>query len=307
MSLSPVSPMSFKSEDPLPESRPVAPNPRVTVGAAVFANDAPVAFFAGPCQMESRAHAFEMAAALKEIAGRLGVGLVYKTSFDKANRTSLSGKRGLGLAASLPVFAEIRERFGLAVVTDVHEAAQCAILAEAVDVLQIPAFLCRQTDLLVAAARTGRVVKVKKGQFLAPWDMKNVVAKVVHSGNPDVLVTERGVSFGYNTLVADMRALPILAETGCPVIFDATHSVQQPGGQGTSSGGDRRFVPVLARAAVAAGVAGVFLETHEAPERAPSDGPNMVPLREFESLVRELVEIDALVKARRRAAPAGSP
>ncbi len=275
---------------------PLKPEARVTVGAASFANDFPLAVIAGPCQMESRAHALETAAALKEIAGRLGIGLVYKSSFDKANRTSLGGKRGLGLAAALPVFAEIRSALGLPVLTDVHEAGQCAPVAEAVDVLQIPAFLCRQTDLLIAAARTGKVINVKKGQFLAPWDMKNVVAKVVGSGNANVLVTERGVSFGYNTLVADMRALPLLAETGAPVIFDATHAVQAPGGKGESSGGDRRFVPVLARAAVAVGVAGLFIETHEDPDRAPSDGPNMVPLADFEGLMRELIEIDALVK-----------
>ncbi len=280
---------------------PLRPAPVVKAGAVTFANDAPIAILAGPCQMESRQHALEMASALKEIAGRLGIGLVYKSSFDKANRTSLSGKRGIGLDAALPVFAEIRESLGLPVVTDVHEAGQCARVAPVVDVLQIPAFLCRQTDLLIAAAETGRVVKIKKGQFLAPWDMKNAVAKVVGSGNPNILLTERGASFGYNTLVADMRALPIMAETGAPVIFDATHSVQQPGGQGTSSGGDRRFVPVLARAAVAVGVAGLFIETHEAPDRAPSDGPNMVPLAEFEGLLRELMEIDAVVKKQKRA------
>ncbi|MCL4767714.1 MAG: 3-deoxy-8-phosphooctulonate synthase [Hyphomicrobiaceae bacterium] len=278
-----------------------APDPAVTVGSVTFANDRPLAVFAGPCQMESRAHALEMAAALKETCARLGVGLVYKTSFDKANRTSLAGRRGMGLAAALPVFAEIRDSLGLPCVTDVHEAAQCAPVAEAVDVLQIPAFLCRQTDLLVAAAMTGRAVKVKKGQFLAPWDMKNVVAKITGSGNRRVLVTERGVSFGYNTLVVDMRALPILAETGAPVIFDATHAVQQPGGQGTASGGDRRFVPVLARAAVAAGVAGLFIETHQDPDRAPSDGPNMVPLDRFEALMSELVEIDRVTKRQRSA------
>lgn len=282
------------------------PNRAVSAGTVTFANDHPIAVLAGPCQMESRAHALEMASALKEIAVRLGLGLVYKTSFDKANRTSLSGQRGLGLEKALSVFAEIRESLGLPVVTDVHEAAQCALVAEVVDILQIPAFLCRQTDLLMAAARTGRVVKVKKGQFLAPWDMKNVVAKVVGSGNPNVLVTERGVSFGYNTLVVDMRALPVMAETGAPVIFDATHAVQQPGGQGTSSGGDRRFVPVLARAAVATGVAGLFIETHQDPDHAPSDGPNMVPLANFENLMRELMEIDAVVKGQaRRAAQAG--
>ncbi len=272
------------------------PNTEVRVGDVTFATRRPIAVFAGPCQMESRAHALEMASALKEIAGRLRLGLVYKTSFDKANRTSLSGKRGVGLSAALDVFAEIRSSLGLPVVTDVHEAAQCATLAEVVDVLQIPAFLCRQTDLLIAAAKTGRVVKVKKGQFLAPWDMANVVAKITGSGNPNVLVTERGASFGYNTLVVDMRGLPIMAETGAPVIFDATHSVQQPGGKGTSSGGDRRFVPVLARAAVAVGVAGLFIETHQDPDNAPSDGPNMVPLKDFEGLMRELMAIDALVK-----------
>jgi 2-dehydro-3-deoxyphosphooctonate aldolase (KDO 8-P synthase) len=272
------------------------PNTCVAVGAIEIANDAPLAVFAGPCQMESRAHALEMAAALKEIAGKLGFGLIFKSSFDKANRTSLSGKRGIGLDAALPVFAEIRETLGLPIVTDVHEIEQCARLASVVDVLQIPAFLCRQTDLLVAAAQTGKPINVKKGQFLAPWDMKNVVTKIVASGNPNVLLTERGSSFGYNTLVTDMRGLPIMAETGCPVIFDATHSVQQPGGQGTSSGGDRRFVPVLARAAVAVGVAGVFIETHEDPDRAPSDGPNMLPLSGFEALLGELMAIDRLVK-----------
>jgi 2-dehydro-3-deoxyphosphooctonate aldolase (KDO 8-P synthase) len=279
---------------------PLKPNPRVAIGTIEVANDAPIAVFAGPCQMESRAHALEMAAALKEIAGRLGFGLIFKTSFDKANRTSLAGKRGIGLEAALPVFAEIRETLALPVVTDVHEPAHCALVAPVVDVLQIPAFLCRQTDLLVAAAKTGRVVKIKKGQFLAPWDMKQVVTKVVASGNPNVLLTERGSSFGYNTLVTDMRALPIMAEMGAPVIFDATHSVQQPGGQGTSSGGDRRFVPVLARAAVAVGVAGLFIETHESPDRAPSDGPNMVPLDEFAPLMAELMAIDALIKAQKR-------
>ncbi len=272
------------------------PNSSVSAGGVRFANDAPIAVLAGPCQMESRAHALEMASALKEMAARLGIGLVYKSSFDKANRTSLTGKRGIGLDAALPVFAEIRESLGLPVVTDVHEVGHCALVAPVVDVLQIPAFLCRQTDLLIAAAQTGRVVKIKKGQFLAPWDMRNAVAKVVGSGNPNVLLTERGASFGYNTLVADMRALPIMAETGAPVIFDATHSVQQPGGQGTSSGGDRRFVPVLARAAVAVGVAGLFIETHQDPDHAPSDGPNMVPLKDFEALVRELMDIDRVVK-----------
>ena len=277
------------------------PLARVLVGGVTFGNDAPIAVLAGPCQMESRAHALETAAALKEIALKLNIGLVYKSSFDKANRTSLSGRRGLGLAAALPVFAEIRETLGLPVVTDIHEVAQCAPVAEVCDILQIPAFLCRQTDLLVAAAQTGRVIKIKKGQFLAPWDMKNVVAKVTGSGNAQVLVTERGSSFGYNTLVVDMRALPQMAEIGAPVIFDATHAVQQPGGQGTSSGGDRRFVPVLARAAVAAGVAGLFIETHENPDAAPSDGPNMVPLKDFGALLAELQAIDAVVKKQKSA------
>ncbi len=245
------------------------PNPHVTVGAATFGNDLPLKLIAGPCQMESRDHAFAMAGRLKEMAESLGIGLVYKTSFDKANRTSLAGKRGLGLDKALAVFADLKRDLGVALLTDVHERGQCAEIAEVVDVLQIPAFLCRQTDLLIAAAWTGKVVNIKKGQFLAPWDMKNVAAKVTASGNPNVLLTERGASFGYNTLVSDMRALPIMAETGAPVIFDATHSVQQPGGQGTSSGGDRRFVPVLARAAVAVGVAGVFIETHEDPDNAP--------------------------------------
>ena len=277
------------------------PAAEVRVRDVRFANDAPIAVLAGPCQMESRAHALEMASALHEISKKLGFGLVYKSSFDKANRTSLTGRRGIGLEAALPVFAEIRETFGLPVVTDVHEVGQCAAVAEVVDVLQIPAFLCRQTDLLIAAAKTGRVVKIKKGQFLAPWDMKNVVAKVTGSGNPNVLITERGSSFGYNTLVVDMRALPQMAETGAPVIFDATHAVQQPGGQGTSSGGDRRFVPVLARAAVAVGVAGLFIETHQDPDRAPSDGPNMVALKNFGALISELQAIDSIVKAQKAA------
>jgi 2-dehydro-3-deoxyphosphooctonate aldolase (KDO 8-P synthase) len=273
------------------------PNATVAAGAVTFDNAQPFALIAGPCALESRAHALEMAAALKEIAGRLGIGLVYKTSFDKANRTSAKGARGLGLDAALPIFAEIRKALGVPVLTDVHETAQCARVAEVVDVLQIPAFLCRQTDLLVAAAETGRVVNVKKGQFLAPWDMANVVAKIVGAGNRNVLVTERGASFGYNTLVSDMRALPILARTtGAPVIFDATHSVQQPGGLGTSSGGEREFVPVLARAAVAVGVAGVFIEAHQDPDKAPSDGPNMVPLKEMEALLRNLIAFDRVAK-----------
>jgi 2-dehydro-3-deoxyphosphooctonate aldolase (KDO 8-P synthase) len=270
--------------------------PVVSVRKVQFGNNLPISIIAGPCQLESRAHALEVASALKEIAGRLGIGLVYKTSFDKANRTSGSAARGIGLAQALPIFAEIRSSLGLPVLTDVHEAAQCADVAQAVDVLQIPAFLCRQTDLLLAAAATGKVVNVKKGQFLAPWDMANVVSKITGAGNPNVLLTERGASFGYNTLVSDMRALPIMAQTGAPVIFDATHSVQQPGGQGTSSGGQREFVPVLARAAVAVGVAGVFIETHPDPDHAPSDGPNMVPLRDFEALIKTLMEFDALAK-----------
>ncbi len=276
-------------------------NPIVQVGrglgAVRFGADLPLALIAGPCQLESRAHALEMATALKEIAARRSIGVVFKTSYDKANRTSGAGVRGVGLEAALPIFAEIRETLGLPVLTDVHEAGQCAIAAQAVDVLQIPAFLCRQTDLLVAAARTGRAVNVKKGQFLAPWDMKHVVAKIAQAGGADALVTERGASFGYNTLVSDMRALPIMArETGAPVVFDATHSVQQPGGQGASSGGQREFVGVLARAAVAVGVAGVFIETHQDPDHAPSDGPNMVPLRDFEALVGELQDFDRLAK-----------
>jgi 2-dehydro-3-deoxyphosphooctonate aldolase (KDO 8-P synthase) len=278
-----------------------APDPVVSIGQVRIGSHLPLAVIAGPCQLESRAHGLEMAAALREIATGLGFGLIFKASFDKANRTSASGARGMGLEQSLPVFAEIRESLGLPVLTDVHEPGQCARVAEAVDVLQIPAFLCRQTDLLVAAAATGRVVNVKKGQFLAPWDMKNVIAKVTGAGNSRVLATERGVSFGYNALVSDMRALPIMAAMGAPVIFDATHSVQQPGGQGSSSGGQREFVPVLARAAVAVGVAGVFIETHADPDKAPSDGPNMVPLRDFPALIRMLMAFDALAKQPARA------
>ena len=266
--------------------------------AVQIGNALKLSVIAGPCQMESRAHALETAQALKEMAVRLEMGLIYKTSFDKANRTSAGAARGMGLKASLPVFAEIRESLGLPTLTDVHEIDHCTAVAEAVDVLQIPAFLSRQTDLLVAAARTGRAINIKKGQFLAPWDMKNVAAKVTGAGNPNVMVCERGVSFGYNTLVSDMRALPVLAEIGCPVVFDATHSVQQPGGQGTSSGGQREFVPVLARAAVAVGVACVFMETHPDPDRAPSDGPNMVAMKDFEPLLKELLEYDALSKRR---------
>jgi len=273
------------------------PSPIVAVGKARFGNALPLALIAGPCALESRDHAIEMASALKEIAGRVGIELVYKTSFDKANRTSAKGARGIGLERALTIFAEIRQTLDVPILTDVHDAQQCAPVAQVVDVLQIPAFLCRQTDLLLAAAATGRAINVKKGQFLAPWDMAHVVAKITGAGNPNVLVTERGASFGYNTLVSDMRALPILARTtGAPVIFDATHSVQQPGGQGTSSGGEREFVPALARAAVAVGVAGVFIETHQDPDRAPSDGPNMMPLKEMEGLLRRLVEFDRLAK-----------
>jgi 2-dehydro-3-deoxyphosphooctonate aldolase (KDO 8-P synthase) len=262
-----------------------------------FGNDLPLAVIAGPCALESKAHALEMAAALKEIAGRAGIGLVYKTSFDKANRTSAKSARGLGLEPALPIFSEIRDKLKVPVLTDVHDAEQCAQVAPVVDVLQIPAFLCRQTDLLVAAARTGKAINVKKGQFLAPWDVQNVVEKITGAGNRNVLVTERGVSFGYNTLVSDMRALPILKRTAqAPIIFDATHSVQQPGGQGTSSGGEREFVPVLARAATAVGIAGIFIETHQDPDKAPSDGPNMLPLKEMEPLLRALIEFDRLAK-----------
>ncbi len=273
------------------------PNTIVEVAGVRFGNALPLALIAGPCALESRDHALEMASALKEIAARLNIGFVYKTSFDKANRTSTHSARGLGLDKALAIFAELREEIGVPLLTDVHTAEQCERVAEVVDVLQIPAFLCRQTDLLIAAAATGRVVNVKKGQFLAPWDMANVVAKIAGADNRNVLVTERGVSFGYNTLVSDMRALPILARTtGAPVVFDATHSVQQPGGQGTSSGGEREFVPVLARAAVAVGVAGVFIETHQDPDKAPSDGPNMLPLAAMEGLLRTLIELDAIAK-----------
>jgi len=274
-----------------------APNPVVAVGSIRFGNKLPLALIAGPCALESRNHAFEMACALKDIADGLGIGLVYKTSFDKANRTSARSKRGIGLEQALPIFAEIRARLGVPVLTDVHETAQCEAVSQVVDILQIPAFLCRQTDLLTTAAKTGRVINVKKGQFLAPWDMANVVAKLTAAGNRDVLVTERGASFGYNMLVSDMRALPILERsTGAPVIFDATHSVQQPGGRGTSSGGEREFVSVLARAAVAVGVAGIFIETHQDPDKAPSDGPNMIPLKDMDGLLRRLIAFDRLAK-----------
>jgi 2-dehydro-3-deoxyphosphooctonate aldolase (KDO 8-P synthase) len=272
-------------------------NTAVSVGKVTLGNRLPLALIAGPCQLESRDHAFLVAGRLQEICKRLGLPLIFKTSFDKANRTSLAGKRGLGLEKALAIFADLRRELDLPVLTDVHEVDQCAELAPVVDVLQIPAFLCRQTDLLIAAAKTGRAVNVKKGQFLAPWDMKNVAAKIVDSGNPNVILTERGACFGYNALVSDMRSLPIMAETGHPVVFDATHSVQQPGGRGTSSGGDRRFVPVLARAAVAVGVAGVFIETHEDPDNAPSDGPNMVPLADMEDLLHLLMKFDRIAKS----------
>lgn len=269
----------------------------VSIGEVTVGNDLPFALIAGPCVMESRAHALEMATGLKELTSRLGVGLIYKTSFDKANRTSGNSPRGLGLGAALPVFAEIRESIGCPVLTDVHEAGQCAVVAEVVDVLQIPAFLCRQTDLLHAAGKTGRVINVKKGQFLAPWDMANVASKIAETGNERILLCERGASFGYNTLVSDMRALPIMARTGYPVVFDATHSVQQPGGQGTSSGGERQFAPVLARAAVSTGVAAVFMETHQDPDHAPSDGPNMIYFKQLPEIVQVLLELDRVAKA----------
>lgn len=277
----------------------VAQNHVVSVGNVSFGNRLPFVLIAGPCQMESREHALEMASALKEMTSRLHIPFVFKASFDKANRTSGSAARGIGLAKAMEVFAEIKSKLGLPVITDVHDAAQCAPVAEVVDILQIPAFLCRQTDLLLAAAATGRAINVKKGQFLAPWDMKNVAAKITGAGNPNVLVCERGASFGYNTLVSDMRSLPIMArDTGAPVVYDATHSVQQPGGQGGSSGGQREFVPVLARAAISIGVSSVFIETHEEPSRAPSDGPNMVPLNEMEALLADLKAFDQLAKAR---------
>jgi 2-dehydro-3-deoxyphosphooctonate aldolase (KDO 8-P synthase) len=269
----------------------------VHIGNMAIGNDQPLALIAGPCALESRQHALEMSHALVELTQKLGMPLIYKTSFDKANRTAAESPRGLGLEASLPILAEVRERWGCAVLTDVHTAEQCAVVAEAVDVLQIPAFLCRQTDLLIAAAKTGRAINVKKGQFLAPWDMKNVAAKIAGAGNERILLCERGVSFGYNTLVSDMRAIPVLRATGYPVVFDATHSVQQPGGQGNKSGGERAHVPVLARAAVAVGVAAVFMETHQDPDRAPSDGPNMVKLKDMPALLALLVELDRIAKA----------
>ena len=273
-------------------------NEEIKIGNLTLSNRSPLVFIAGPCAMESRAHALEMAEALAGIAKKQGVGLIYKTSFDKANRTSSNAQRGVGLSEAVDVFAEIRATTGLPVLTDVHEPAQCAPVAEAVDVLQIPAFLCRQTDLLSAAAKTGKVVNVKKGQFLAPWDMTHVANKVMDAGNPNVMVTERGVSFGYNTLVCDMRSLPVLREIGCPVVFDATHSVQEPGGRGTASGGKREMAPVLARAAVAVGVAAVFMETHQDPDNAPSDGPNMIRLQDLENIISDLVAFDHLTKTR---------
>ena len=272
-------------------------NSTVSAGPVAFSNTAQFSLIAGPCQMESRQHAFDMAGALKALTGQPGIGLGYKTSFDQANRTPLTGKRRLGPEKSLPVFADLPPGVGLPTLSDVHTEEQCAVLGEVVDVLQIPAFLCRQTDLLIAAARTGKVVNIKKGQFLAPWDMKNVIAKVTESGNPNVMVTERGASFGYNTLASDMRSLPIMAGFGAPVIFDATHSVQQPGGQGGSTGGQREFVETLARAAVAVGVAGVFIETHQDPDNAPSDGPNMVPLDQMPRLLEKLLEFDRIAKS----------
>jgi 2-dehydro-3-deoxyphosphooctonate aldolase (KDO 8-P synthase) len=270
---------------------------RVTAGGLTIANDLPFTLIAGPCQIESRDHAMEVASALAELSQKLGIGVIYKSSYDKANRTSANAARGVGMTQGLDILAEVRQRFGLPVLTDVHDAAQCAPVAEAVDVLQIPAFLCRQTDLLLAAGATGRAINVKKGQFLAPWDMKNVAAKIASTGNENILLCERGASFGYNTLVSDMRSLPIMAETSYPVVFDATHSVQQPGGQGTSSGGDRRFAPVLARAALAVGCAAVFIECHPDPDRAPSDGPNMIPLKEMPALIERLIAFDRLAKA----------
>ena len=273
-------------------------NAVVKVGKAEFSNAGPLTLIAGPCQLESRQHAFDMAGALKELTEELGIGFVYKSSYDKANRTSIGATRGVGLEASMPIFDDLRRELGVTIITDVHTAEQCAEVAPHVDMLQIPAFLCRQTDLLIAAAKTGSVINVKKGQFLAPWDMPNVVKKITDSGNANVIVTERGASFGYNTLVSDMRALPIMArETGAPVVFDATHSVQSPGGQGGSSGGDRTMVPYLARAAVATGVAGVFIETHDDPDNTTSsDGPNMVRLSDMAGLLEQLMAIDAIVK-----------
>jgi len=273
-------------------------NTEVKLGDLTFSNNAPLTIIAGPCQMETRDHAFEIAGRMQEICKKLGIGLVYKSSFDKANRTSIHGKRGAGLEKTMEIFADLRKELGVATLSDVHEPAQCKVIADYVDVLQIPAFLCRQTDLLIAAANTGKIINIKKGQFLAPWDMKNVLQKVVDSGNSNVLLTERGASFGYNTLVSDMRSLPIMKDMGAPVVFDATHSVQQPGGQGGSSGGQREFVEVLATAAVAIGVAAVFIETHQDPDNAPSDGPNMVNINDMPALLDKLMAFDALAKNR---------
>ncbi len=271
-------------------------NHKVKCANFEIANDKPFTLIAGPCQLENESHAMKISTELKKITGELGINLIYKTSFDKANRTSLKGKRGIGLEKSLSIFDKIRKEVGVPVLTDIHTAEQCSIVKEHVDVLQIPAFLCRQTDLLIAAAKTGKIINVKKGQFLAPWDMTNVIKKVEESGNKNILVTERGASFGYNTLVSDMRAIPIMSKFGFPIVFDATHSVQQPGGMGEKSGGQREFVPYLARAAIAVGVAAIFMETHEDPDNAPSDGPNMVPLNEVKNLLKKLAEIDKLVK-----------
>ena len=273
------------------------PNSEVSVGSVTFGQHLPLVLIAGPCQLESRDHAFEIAGRLKQMCEELGIGFIYKTSYDKANRTSIGGKRGMGLEAAMPIFDDLRSELGVPILTDVHTAEQCATVANHADILQIPAFLSRQTDLLIAAAETGAVINVKKGQFLAPWDMRNVVDKLTQSGNPNILLTERGASFGYNTLVSDMRALPEMASTGAPVVFDATHSVQQPGGQGGSSGGQREYVPVLASAAVAVGVAGVFIETHEDPDNAPSDGPNMVPIERMPALIERLMAFDRVAKA----------
>ena len=271
-------------------------NHKVKCSNFEIANDKPFTLIAGPCQLENESHAMKISTELKKITSELGINLIYKTSFDKANRTSLKGKRGMGLEKSLPIFDKIRKEVGVPILTDIHTAEQCSIVADHADVLQIPAFLCRQTDLLIAAAKTGKIINVKKGQFLAPWDMANVIKKIEESGNKNILITERGASFGYNTLVSDMRALPIMSKFGFPIVFDATHSVQQPGGMGDKSGGQREFVPHLSRAAIAVGVAAIFMETHQDPDNAPSDGPNMVPLNEMKSLVKKLTEIDNLIK-----------
>ena len=271
---------------------------KVNCGNIEISNDNKICIIAGPCQLETEQHAMDMAGQIKEITKKFGLGFIYKTSFDKANRTSLKGQRGAGLEASLPVFDKIKKELDIPILTDIHNAEQCSLLADHVDVLQIPAFLCRQTDLLIAAAKTGKIINVKKGQFLAPWDMKNVIKKIEESGNDKILITERGVSFGYNTLVSDMRSLSILADFGYPVVYDATHSVQQPGGKGDSSGGERQFVSSLSRAAVAVGVSTIFLETHDNPDKAPSDGANMIPLGSLENLLKDLIGIDKLIKSK---------